>query len=114
MAIQFLSRTAGALMLSLIAGCGIGTELDASNIGSYDFNYFDIEKLCTAQRERSGQLSLECKDKRLSPISRSCSGFIDGGLDSAKLNCSGDLYVVHQRCKVEMRGADWGELNCKV
>ncbi|MGR6873023.1 hypothetical protein ACU6U9_12105 [Pseudomonas sp. HK3] len=89
-------------------------DLESSNIKGFQFSYMDIEKNCTAQREGQESLSIECKGSDLKSVSRSCGGYISRGLESAKLNCGGSLWVLNQRCKIEMRGADYGEINCKI
>lgn len=102
------------ILCSLICATSIAADLEGSNINGFQFGYLDIEKQCEARREGRKSLSIECEGKALKPVSRSCSGFINRGLGSAKLNCGGALWVLNQRCKIEMRGADYGEINCKL
>ena len=102
------------LLLSLLINASTAAELEGSNISGFNFGYLDIEKNCTAKREGQDSLSIQCKGSELKAISRSCGGYITRGLESAKLNCGGSLWVLNQRCKIEMRGADHGELNCKL
>jgi hypothetical protein len=99
--------------LSILSQASAG-DLEGSNINGFDFSYIDIEKNCTVQREGQESLSVKCKGSNLKTVSRSCGGYISRGLESAKLNCGGSLWVLNQRCKVEMRGADYGEINCKI
>lgn len=101
-------------LISLFINVSMAAELEGSNISGFNFGYLDIEKNCTAKREGQDSLSIQCKGSDLKAISRSCGGFITRGLESAKLNCGGSLWVLNQRCKIEMRGADYGELNCKL
>lgn len=89
-------------------------DLEGSNISGYDFSYGEIEKNCTAQRVSTDSLAIECKQAKLKPVSRGCEGNVRSGLDDIKLNCGGGLWVMNQRCKIEMRGADRGEINCKL
>lgn len=101
-------------LISLFINVTMAAELEGSNISGFNFGYLDIEKNCTAKREGQDSLSIECKGSDLKPVSRGCGGYITRGLESAKLNCGGSLWVLNQRCKIEMRGADYGELNCKL
>jgi len=102
------------LFTSLFPILGHSAELEGSNIKGFQFSYMQIEKNCFAQREGRESLSIQCKGKNLKPVSRSCGGFISGGLSNATLNCGGALWVLNQRCKIEMRGAERGEINCKL
>lgn len=89
-------------------------DLEGSNIDGYNFSYGEIEKNCTAQRVSADSLAIECKQAKLKAVSRGCEGNVRSGLDDIKLNCGGGLWVMNQRCKIEMRGADRGEINCKL
>jgi len=102
------------LILSVISLSAIAADLEGSNVKGFNFSYLDIEKNCSVKREGRESLSIACKGRDLKPVSRSCSGFIAGGLESAKLNCGGALWVLNQKCKIEMRGANRGEINCKL
>lgn len=104
-----------SLVFGLLISCSsFAAELEGSNIAGFDFGYLDVEKNCTAKREGPSSLSIECKGSELKSVSRSCGGHISRGLESAKLSCGGSLWVLNDRCKIEMRGADYGELNCKI
>lgn len=108
-------RTFILLLLSIgVCSTSVATDIEGSNIKGYDFGYGAVEKGCTAHRESGNSISIRCKEKRLKPVSRSCEGNMYGGLDSVKLNCSGGLWALNQRCKIEMRGADFGEINCRI
>lgn len=89
-------------------------DINASKVPGYDFSYLDIQQNCTLKREGPDTLSVVCKGKHLKPVSRSCEGYIARGLESVSLNCSGGLWALKQRCKVEMRGANKGEFNCQI
>lgn len=102
------------ILTSLLTSLSLAADLDSTNIKGFQFSYLDVEKNCEAKREGRQSLSIECDGKNLKPVSRSCSGYISRGLESAKLNCGGALWVLNQRCKIEMRGADKGEINCKL
>ena len=93
---------------------GLTADINTSNIPGYDFSYLDVQQNCTLKRDSAESLSVKCKGKELKPVSRSCEGYIGRGLESAKLNCSGGLWALGQRCKIEMRGANKGEFNCQL
>lgn len=103
-----------ALILAVIPFLSLSAELEGTNIKGFDFSYMDVEKKCSVHREGRESLSIECEGREMKPVSRSCNGFISHGLGSAKLNCGGSLWVLNQRCKIEMRGANKGEINCKL
>ena len=108
-------KRALTLTLSLFLAIYAHSEdLETSNIKGFSFSYLDIQQNCTAQREGQNSLSIECKGSQMKSISRGCSGYISGGLENAKLNCGGSLWILNQRCKIEMRGANYGEINCKL
>jgi len=108
-------RTFILLVLSIgVSSLSMGADIEGSNIKGYDFGYGAVEKGCTAHRESGNTISIRCKEKRLKPVSRSCEGNMYGGLENVKLNCSGGLWALNQRCKIEMRGADFGEINCRI
>ena len=88
-------------------------DIQGTKINGYDFGYAAIEKGCSVERQ-GRSISVVCKDKKLKPVSRSCEGQMMGGLDSVKLNCSGGLWALNQRCKIIMLGATEGEINCKL
>ncbi|MFY0701085.1 MAG: hypothetical protein JXR04_09695 [Bermanella sp.] len=98
----------------LITQQAFSADLEGSKVKGFDFSYVEIEKNCTVNREGQDSLSVSCKGGKLKSVSRSCGGYISRGLESAKLNCGGSLWVLNQRCKIEMRGADYGEINCKI
>jgi len=89
-------------------------DKDNTPVEGFTFSYLDIQKNCTAQRAGQDSLSINCRGNALKSVSRSCGGYISRGLATAKLNCGGNLWVLNQRCKIEMRGADYGEINCKL
>ncbi len=89
-----------------------GKDVNASNINGYDFSIREVQQFCTASRDGGDSLSINCSEKKLKPVGRSCEGWITAGLDSIKLNCSGGLWVLNDTCKIEMRGANNGEINC--
>lgn len=88
-------------------------DLEGTHIPGYNFGYGSIEKGCYVKRDGKS-LTVKCKESRLKPVSRSCEGQMVGGLDSVKLNCSGGLWSINQRCKIIMLGANKGEINCKL
>lgn len=104
------------VLLLILSGIhpALSDDLEGSNITGYNFSYGEIEKNCTAQRISADSLAIECKHANLKAVSRGCEGNVRSGLDDIKLNCGGGLWVVNQRCKIEMRGADRGEINCKL
>ena len=108
-------RTLILLLLGLSFGpLSMAADIEGTHIKGYNFGYGSIEKGCTAHRESGSTISIICKDKKLKPVSRSCEGYMNGGLESVTLNCSGGLWALGQRCKIEMRGANFGEINCRL
>lgn len=101
--------------LSLIPINALAADMNASNLNGFQFSLLDIEKNCTAQRNgMSDTLSIHCKGQNLKPVSRSCEGFIEGGLENVRFSCGGGLWSISNKCRVEMRGASKGEFNCKL
>ncbi len=106
-------KLASLLMCTLFSLPSIAEkEINASHIKGYDFSIRDVQSYCTAKRESGESLSINCKKKRLKPVAQACEGLISGGLDLAKLNCGGGLWVLNKVCKIEMRGASRGDVNC--
>ena len=105
-------KLAALLFTCLLAPLAQGKDVDASNIKGYDFSVRDVQNFCIAKRASGDNLSIHCKKKRLKPVSLSCEGWISGGLEDAKLSCGGGLWVLNSQCKIEMRGASNGEVNC--
>jgi len=102
------------LFILVLPSFCFSADLQGSNIKGFKFGYMDIEKNCEVVREGRESLSIECDGSHLKPVSRSCNGFISRGLGSAKLNCGGALWILNQRCNIEMRGPNKGEINCKL
>ncbi|EAT12118.1 hypothetical protein HF888_04810 [Bermanella marisrubri] len=103
------------LALGLATGCGEGsTELNASNIGSYPFDFLDIEQSCEIVRESGNQLGFSCKQDKLKPVERGCAAYINSGLRDVSISCGGELWEINDRCSILMTSADKGELNCKI
>ena len=101
------------LILSLsLASATQGADVKSTNIKGYDFSVRDVQNFCKAKRASGDNLSIHCKEKRLKPVTLSCEGWITGGLDAARLSCGGGLWVLNSQCKIEMRGASNGEVNC--
>ena len=92
----------------------VAADIGSSNIPGFQFSYLDVEKGCSAKRDGRTTLAIECKDSNLKPVSRSCEGFLGAGLADASLNCGGQLWILNQRCKIEMRGAEKGDINCQL
>jgi len=100
--------------LAFSAHSAVGADIGSSKIPGFEFSYLDIEKNCSAKRDGRSTLAIVCKGSDLKPISRSCEGFLGAGLANATLNCGGQLWVLNQRCKIEMRGAEKGDINCQL
>jgi hypothetical protein len=108
-------KLAFILILSLfMTSPAYSRDLESTNIKGLSFSYRDVQQNCTAQRAGQDSLSIECRGNHLKSVSRSCGGYISRGLESAKLNCGGALWVLNQQCKIEMRSANYGEINCKT
>ncbi|NVK38113.1 MAG: hypothetical protein HWE18_09330 [Gammaproteobacteria bacterium] len=104
--------------LALIFALGISpcfaAELESSNIKGLPFSYMDVEKNCVAERNGQQSVAIECKGAQMRSVNRSCSGYISGGLESAKLNCGGALWVLNQKCRIHMLDAQQGEISCTI
>ena len=93
----------------------LAADMNAANLSGYQFSLLDIEKNCIATRNgMSDTLSVQCKGQTMKAVSRACEGFVEGGLENIRLACGGGLWSLGSKCKVEMRGADKGEFNCKI
>lgn len=103
------------IILILFSHMALSADMNASKISGYQFSLLDIEQNCSAVRNgMTDTLSIECKGHLLAPVRRSCEGYIQGGLETVKLNCRGGLWQLNNRCRLEMRGAQTGEFNCKL
>jgi len=104
-----------AICLIFMLGCTMSQaakDVNATYIKGYEFSVRDVQKYCKAKRESGDALSIQCKDKRLKPVERSCEGWITGGLDFARFSCGGGLWVLNKVCKIEMIGHTKGNVNC--
>lgn len=101
------------IMAFILTSLANGAALESSNIKGYKFSIRDVQTFCVAKRASGDNLSIHCKDKRLKAVGQSCEGWITGGLDAAKFSCGGGLWVLNSRCKIEMRGASNGDVNCE-
>ena len=111
-AANFISGLVTLLVAFTLTSLAHGKDVKSSNIKGYDFSVRDVQKFCMAKRAGGDSLSIHCKDKRLKPVGQSCEGWITGGLDEARLSCGGGLWVLNNKCKIEMLGASKGNVNC--
>lgn len=102
------------IVCSFFVPASFSADINTSKLPGYQFSLLDIEQKCKALRAGSESLSVTCKGDHLKPVARSCEGFISRGLEDVKLNCGGGLWVLNSKCKIEMRGANKGEFNCKL
>lgn len=102
--------------LGLLSGCFFGRQDEkTANLKGFNFSWADIESYCSVRRlGDTDNLVLSCSDRRLRPISQSCEGFITGGLRDTQLSCSGQLWVVRDKCEIKMREATRGEIACRL
>ena len=110
---KFIANFATLSITFALTSLAHGTDVKSSNIKGYNFSIRDVQTFCVAKRSSGDNLSVHCKDKRLKPVEQSCEGWITGGLDAAKFSCGGGLWVLNNRCKIEMRGASNGDVNCE-
>ncbi len=100
------------LITLMLSPVGQARDVKATYIKGYDFSVREVQRYCKAKRESGDSLSIHCKKDRLKPVAQSCEGWITGGLDFAKLSCGGGLWVLNNKCKIEMFGASRGNVNC--
>ncbi len=87
-------------------------DVNSTNIKGYNFSIRDVQQFCSASRDSAKSISIQCSEKRLKPVARSCEGWITAGLNSIKFSCGGGLWVLNSACTVKMRGASGGEVSC--
>ncbi len=107
-----MTKLVTLLIALILTSMAQGKDVNATYIKGYDFSVRDVQRYCTANRGNGDNLTIQCKDKRLKPVSQSCEGWITGGLDFAKLSCGGGLWILNNKCKIEMIGASRGNVNC--
>lgn len=100
------------VMLSWFSLLAQGSDLEFSNIKGHDFSLGDVQKQCTAHRHSGNALEIKCKKSNMKAVSRSCEGYITGGLSDVSFSCRGSLWVVSNKCKIKMLGAKKGEIGC--
>lgn len=103
-----------AVIMTLSTSLGLSAELESTNIKGLPFSFMDVEKNCMAERDGQQSVAIECKGSHMRSVNRSCSGYISGGLESAKLNCGGALWVLNQKCRIHMLDAQQGEISCTI
>ncbi len=103
-----------AVIIALSTSPCLSAELESSNIKGLPFSFMDVEKNCMAERDGQQSVAIECKGKHMRSVNRSCSGYISAGLESAKLNCGGALWVLNQKCRIHMLDAQQGEISCTI
>lgn len=109
-----LNQTTVIFATLLLSACFFEADMETDKIEGFTFGYLDIERFCTVKRMGEDHLTVVCEEKRLLPMSQSCSGFITGGLKDTQLNCSGKLWPVKERCQIKMIRVDKGILDCKL
>lgn len=104
------------LCSALISGCFFDRKDEKTiNLKGYNFSWADIETFCHVRRlGDTDNLVISCSDRRLQPVRQSCEGFITGGLRDTQLTCSGQLWVVKDKCVIKMREATRGEIACRI
>ena len=102
------------LSTCLCGACDLTGDINTSKIKGYNFSLFEVQKYCMVKRQDDRNLSLECKQANLKPVTLGCEGQITGGLADVEFNCSGGLWVLSDQCKIQMFGIDEGGLKCRI
>ena len=101
-----------AFTAAFLSSLSLGADLEFSNIKGHDFSLGDVQKQCMAHRHSGNALEIKCKKSNMKAVSRNCEGYITGGLSDVSFSCRGNLWIVSNKCKVKMIGAQKGEMSC--
>ena len=88
-------------------------DLKVKNLKGFEFSFRDVQEQCTVKREGDQGISVICESKRLRPVERSCVGQMTAGLRDPKFYCSGGLWVLNDKCYIEMVSTQKGNVRCK-
>jgi len=101
-----------AIIAIILSSTSHSSDLEFSNIKGHDFSLGDVQKQCMAHRHSGNALEIKCKKSNMKAVSRNCEGYITGGLRDVSFSCRGNLWIVSNKCKVKMIGAQKGEMSC--
>lgn len=98
----------------LLSACGdMSRDLNVKHLPGFEFSLQDIQEQCTVRRAGDQDIAVSCEEKRLRPVQRSCVGRMSGGLKDPKFYCSGGLWVLNDRCYIEMVSPKEGNIRCR-
>ncbi len=97
----------------LCCACDQASDINSKNIKGYPFSLFEVQKYCTVQRQGDQYLSVSCELAKLKPMESGCEGIMSAGLKDPKFLCSGGLWMLNNKCYVEMLNAQNGNIKCR-
>ncbi len=97
----------------LCSACDQATDMNAKNIKGYPFSLFEVQKYCTVKRQGDQYLAVNCELAKLKPVSNSCEGVMSAGLKDPKFFCTGGVWMLSDKCYVEMLNTTKGNIKCR-